>query len=227
MDDVEEGRPRRQVRALGETLVVGLTGSIGMGKSTVSGWLRDFGASVYDADTTVHRLYAAGGAAVEPVRQLFGDGVLGPEGGIDRQALGKHVIGPENGENMQRLEAVVFPLVDEACSSAIANANETGEPVLFLDIPLLMEREGEYACDLVVVVSCPAEVQRERVLARPGMSEAKFEGILARQVPDKAKRARADEVVDTGVAMEVTRAAIEALVTSYRNQIAEERRSLG
>lgn len=216
--------PRRADRRPGQTMVLGLTGSIGMGKSTVSKWFQELGVPVDDADAVVHRLYGAGGAAVAPIKELFGETVLGEDGGVSRVALTKFVVGEANTQNLKKLEAIVFPLVDVARDEFIQAAARRGEPLVVLDIPLLFERGSEGLCDGVAVASAPAERQRERVLGRPGMTEAKFEAILAKQVPDAVKRAKADHVLDTGAPLAETRASVEALVSEYRRRVGAERR---
>eukprot|EP00418_Pyrodinium_bahamense_P068957 CAMPEP_0179080572 /NCGR_PEP_ID=MMETSP0796-20121207/36220_1 /TAXON_ID=73915 /ORGANISM="Pyrodinium bahamense, Strain pbaha01" /LENGTH=253 /DNA_ID=CAMNT_0020777929 /DNA_START=49 /DNA_END=810 /DNA_ORIENTATION=- len=215
--------PRRSKRRSGQTLVVGLTGSIGMGKSTVSKWFQELGVPVDDADAVVHRLYASGGAAVAPIKNLFGSEVIDEDGGISRPALSKFVVGPENAVNMSKVEGIVFPLVDAARDEFINAATKRGEPLVILDIPLLFERGSQKHCDKVVVVSASAEQQRDRVMARPGMVEAKFNAILAKQTPDVEKRAKADEVIDTGTTPEATRASVVRFVTKCRQQVSSER----
>eukprot|EP00958_Prasinococcus_capsulatus_P021248 scaffold2871_cov381-Prasinococcus_capsulatus_cf.AAC.17 len=148
-------------------LLVGLTGSIGMGKSTVSGMLADLGVPVYDADATVHRLYAPGGAACKPVSEAF-EGVLDSEGGIDRKALSTHVVGVGKEASMKKLEALVHPLVKRERDVFLEECSRQGDTVVVLDIPLLYETGAESEVDYVLVVSAPEDVQRERVLRRPG-----------------------------------------------------------
>jgi len=196
-----------------------------MGKSTVSKWFQELGVPVDDADAVVHKLYAAGGGAVAPVRELFGAEVIGDDGGISRPLLSKFVVGEANAANLNKLESVVFPLVDAAREAFVQGASDKGEPLVVLDIPLLFERSSEKLCDVVLVVSAPANLQRERVLARAGMTEAKFIGILNRQVPDAEKRTRADHVLDTGAAPEDTRAAVVAFVDDCRQRVLAERRT--
>jgi len=208
-------------------MIIGLTGSIGMGKSTVSNWLKEMGIPVDDADAVVHKLYAPGGAAVEPVRQLFGDKVIDSNGGINRAALSPLVVGDANAANMKNLEAVVFPLVDAARDAFISGATKRGEHLAVLDIPLLFERGHERFCDKVAVVSAPAQMQRERVLSRANMSEAKFEGILAKQVPDATKRDKADMVFDTGLSKEATKWQVEAFMQRCKNEVAAEKEIAG
>eukprot|EP00913_Durusdinium_trenchii_P012246 g11499.t1 len=189
--DTPEKTARRR-RSLGDTLVVGLTGSIGMGKSTVSKWLQEMQIPLDDADATVHRLYAPGGEAVLPLKEAFGSQVLNEEpfGGIDRGALSKLVVGEANSERLKQLEAIVHPLVEASRDRFIHDAQRRGELLCVLDIPLLFEKQLEKHCDLVVVVSAPAEQQRRRVLARPEMTPEKFTAILAKQAdsPDSPRK---------------------------------------
>lgn len=186
--------------------ILGLTGSIGMGKSAVAAMLRGLGVPVFDADAAVHELQGPGGACIEPIERAF-PGTTGPDG-VDRQKLGAAVFG--NPEKLKLLEAIVHPEVAEMRRAFLAdNANA---PLIVFDIPLLYEKTGQHGLDAVLVVSAPAAMQRERVLARPGMTPEKFEKILALQVPDAEKRARADHVIDTGVSLAETRHAVQALV---------------
>jgi dephospho-CoA kinase len=173
------------------TFVLGLTGSIGMGKSATTALFRRAGAPVHDADATVHALYA--GEAAPLIEAAFPGATR--DGVVDRAALGPMVIGKP--EAMARLEAIVHPLVTAERERFLARARASGASIAVLDIPLLFETGGERFCDAVCVVTAPAEVQRERVLARPGMTEEKLAGILARQMPDAEKRARAHFLVDT------------------------------
>ena len=189
-------------------LVVGLTGGIGMGKSTVADMFRRAGVPVHDADASVHALYAKGGAAVEPVGEAFAGTVR--EGAVDRAALSEAVIGSP--ERMARLEAIVHPLVRAEEERFLADARERGDPFVVLDIPLLFETEADARVDTIVVVSAPEAVRRARVLARPGMSAGKLDAIVARQVPDRDKRERAHHIIDTGVGLEETERAVRGLV---------------
>ena len=175
-------------------IVVGLTGSIGMGKSNAAGALRTLGVPVHDADGEVHRLLGPGGGAVKAVAAAF-PGVLAGNR-IDRKALGDRVFGDTAA--LRRLEAILHPLVRRSSRRFQAAAARRGVKLAVLDIPLLYESRGEKTVDAVIVVSAPALVQRQRVLARPDMTEAKFRAILTRQVPDLQKRRRADFVVATG-----------------------------
>ncbi len=195
-------------------IIVGLTGSIGMGKSTTSTMFEAEGIPVYDADAAVHALYAKGGAAVAPVEEAFPGVVV--DGAIDRAKLSALVVG--NPEALKRLEAVVHPLVGESRKVFFQAVAEANAPLVILDIPLLFETGGERNVAAVIVVSAPEEVQRERVMARPDMTAEKLDAILARQLPDAEKRARADIVIDTSKGLdsagEQVRAAIAKLLAS-------------
>ncbi|HYG48035.1 MAG TPA: dephospho-CoA kinase [Allosphingosinicella sp.] len=187
-------------------IVLGLTGSIGMGKSTVAKMFADQGVPVFDADSAVHRLQGPEGALVEEIEAHF-PGTTGPEG-VNRGALAERVLGEP--EALRRLEALVHPAVAREREDFLA-ANASA-PVVVLDIPLLFEAGGSEKVDRIAVVSAPAEVQRERVLARPGMTQEKFERILARQLPDPEKRARADFVIPTGGSRDETRRAVRRIL---------------
>ena len=186
--------------------VLGLTGSIGMGKSAVAAMFRGLGVPVFDADAAVHELQGPGGACVATIERAF-PGTTGA-GGVDRQKLGAAVFG--NVQALKRLEAIVHPEVAELRRTFLADNADA--PLIVFDIPLLFEKTGHHGLDAVVVVSAPAAMQRERVLARPGMTSEKFEQILKLQVPDAEKRARADHVIDTGVSLAETRHAVQRLV---------------
>lgn len=193
-------------------ILLGLTGSIGMGKTTTARLFVDAGVPVHSADDAVHALYAKGGAAVVPVEAAF-PGVI-RDGAIDRQQLSARVTG--DAAAMKRLEAIVHPLVEADRRGFLAAAEARGADVVVFDIPLLFETGAEALLDAVAVVSAPPEVQRERVLARPGMTEATFEALLARQTPDAEKRARADFVIDTGRGIEAARDQVRALLATVR-----------
>lgn len=192
--------------------VLGLTGSIGMGKSAVAGMLRELGVPVFDADAEVHDLQGPDGALLPAIEAAF-PGTTGPEG-VRRKALGARVFGDP--EALARLEAIVHPAV--AARRAAFLSAHAGEPLVVFDIPLLFEKARAPEIDAVAVVSAPAEVQRARVLARPGMTADMFAQILARQLPDADKRARADHVIDTGVPLAHTQAAVRALVEAIREK---------
>ena len=195
---------------MSKPFILGLTGSIGMGKSAVAAMLRELGVPVFDADAAVHELQGPNGACLAPIEQAF-PGTTGPDG-VDRQKLGSAVFGDP--AKLKLLEAIVHPEVAEMRSAFLADTAEA--PLIVFDIPLLFERTGRHRLDAVAVVSAPAVMQRERVLSRPGMSVEKFEKILALQVPDADKRARADFVIDTGVPLARTRAQVAALVAHLR-----------
>jgi len=189
-------------------IVLGLTGSIGMGKSTTTAMFADAGALVWNADEAVHRLYAEGGAAVRPVGEAFPGVVV--DGAVDRTRLAA-ALGRDE-QAFRRLEAIVHPLVIAHRLEDLAAAEVRGVRLAVLDIPLLFETGGDAAVDAVVVVTAPAEVQAARVLSRPGMTRERFEAILARQTPDAEKRRRADFVVDTGEGLEAARARVNEIV---------------
>ncbi|MCF3933976.1 dephospho-CoA kinase [Acuticoccus sp. M5D2P5] len=174
-------------------IIVGLTGSIGMGKSTTAGLFAAEGDAVYNADAAVHRLYQ--GRAVDPVGAAFPGVVI--DGVVDRKALGAAVLG--DAEALARLEAIVHPLVHEEEAAFLARAREDGRRIAILDIPLLFETGRDQEVDAVIVASAPADIQRARVLERQGMTEEKFSAILAKQMPDAEKRRRAHFIIDTGV----------------------------
>jgi dephospho-CoA kinase len=193
-------------------LIIGLTGSIGMGKSTTAAMFRDFGVPVYDADASVHAIYAPGGAAIGPVGDAF-PGVI-VDGAVDRARLSAMVVGDQ--EKIKALEAIVHPLLRDAQLKFIQQHLENAAPFIVLDIPLLFETGGDKRVDKVVVVSAPADVQRARVLARHDMTEAKLDAILARQLPDAEKRVRADFVIDTGSGLDAARDQVKALLDKLR-----------
>ena len=179
--------------------ILGLTGSVGMGKSATAKMFADEGVPVHDADATVHALYE--GEAVPLIEAAFPGTTA--SGKVDRGKLGERVLG--HPEEIKRLERIVHPLVARVRDDFLAKAERGGAKIALLDIPLLYETGGETRCDAVVVVSAPAEVQRERVLARPGMTDAKLAAILTKQMPDADKRARADFVVDTSRGFDAAR----------------------
>ncbi|WP_420394278.1 dephospho-CoA kinase [Acuticoccus sp.] len=191
--------------------VVGLTGSIGMGKSTTAALFRTAGDPVYDADAAVHRLYAVGGAAVEPVGDAFPGVVVC--GAVDRARLGERVV--SDAEAMARLEAIVHPLVRLEQDAFLAAAREARARLAILDIPLLFETGRDRAVDAVVVVSAPADVQHARVLARSGMTEERLAAILAKQAPDAEKRARAHCVIDTSRGVDDAARQVEAVRRAF------------
>jgi dephospho-CoA kinase len=199
-------------------VIVGLTGSIGMGKSTAAKMLRSMGVPVYDADAAVHRLQAPGGLALPPIEAAF-PGVV-KNGVLDRQALGARVFGDK--QALRRLEAIVHPLVQQQQRAFVKRAARRGEKIVVLDIPLLFEGMGERRVDGVLVVSAPAFLQRQRVMARPGMTAEKLAGILRQQVPDAIKRRKATVVIPTGLGLAPTRAALAKAVGSLRKKRGHE-----
>jgi dephospho-CoA kinase len=191
-------------------ITVGLTGSIGMGKSTTAEMFKAEGVPVYDADAEVHRLYAKGGAAVPLVEAAF-PGVV-KDGAVDRAALSARVLGDPAA--LKALEEIVHPLVGASRAGFFEEARRAGAKMVILDIPLLFETGGETRVDKVVVVSASADVQRQRVLQRPGMTQEKFAAILARQTPDEDKRARADFVIDTGKGLDAAREQVRQVIAA-------------
>ena len=185
---------------------IALTGSIGMGKSTVAQMFERLGVPVFDADAEVRRLQGPGGALVARIGELFPGTVQG--GQLDRERLAAIVL--EDPDKLAKLERLVHPAVEQAREEFLAK--HSGAPALLFEIPLLFETGGEAAFDKVVVVSAPPEVQRERVLARPGMTAGKLDSILARQMPDPEKRRRADFVVDTGTDLSTTNAQVREIL---------------
>jgi dephospho-CoA kinase len=192
---------------------LGLTGSIGMGKSTVAKMFADEGVPVFDADAAVHRLQGPEGELVATIESNF-PGTTGREG-VDRTALAERVLGAP--EALRRLEALIHPAVAREREAFLAGNSSAA--VVLLDIPLLFETGGSDKVDKIAVVSAPAGVQRDRVLARPGMTPEKFERILARQVPDSEKRARADFVIDTGGSLDATRRAVRRILACLTGSV--------
>ncbi len=187
-------------------IIVGLTGSIGMGKSTAAKMFEQAGVPVYDADETVHRLYA--GRASPLIEQAFPGTVV--DGIVDRKKLAQAVL--NDSQAMKKLEAIVHPLVHEEESNFLEQAKFDREPMVVLDIPLLFEAGGKDRVDRIVVVSAPADVQRQRVLAREGMTVEKFESILSRQMSDHEKRAKADFIIDSNVSFEAMQEQIDLII---------------
>jgi dephospho-CoA kinase len=187
-------------------IVLGLTGSIGMGKSTAAGFFAECGVPVHNADAVVHRLYA--GEATAAVEAAFPGTTR--DGAVDRTRLAERVLGDPLA--LKRLEAIVHPLVRRDEEKFLAAAEAAGADVAVLDIPLLFESGGDRRCDAIVVVSAPAEMQRKRVMSRPSMTEEKFTHLLAQQVPDAEKRRRADFVVDSSKDFDSTRTQVRAIL---------------
>lgn len=191
-------------------IIIGLTGSIGMGKTTTARMFAEAGLAVNDADAVVHDLYRS--EAVEPIGKAFPGSVA--DGNVDRQELSRQLA--EYPERFKDLEAIVHPLVRQRELQFIQARRAAGDDMIVLDIPLLFEVGGENRVDVVVVVTCDPQVQRARVLARPGMTVEKFEMILARQVPDQVKRQKADFLIDTGEGMDAARARVDEIIAVLR-----------
>ena len=192
--------------------ILGLTGSIAMGKSTTAQMFAAAGVPVYDADAAVHALYAPGGPAAGPLEAAF-PGVT-RDGAVDRPALSARVLGDP--EALRRLEAIVHPMLQRGRTDFIRDAVVGGADVVVIDVPLLFETGGDRMMHAVVVVSAPEAVQRERVLARPDMTAEKLDAILARQTPDAEKRARADFVIDTSEGLEAARRQVAEVLSTVR-----------
>lgn len=195
-------------------LLIGLTGSIGMGKSETAKMFAAEGIPVYDADAEVHKLYQKGGAAVAPIAELFPNAIR--DGAVDRALLSKEVIGKP--DQLKKLESIVHPLVGGANRAFLENAAKAGAKMVLLDIPLLFETGGRERVDVIVVVSAPFELQRERVLARPDMTEEKFMDIFAKQVPDEKKRAEADFVIETDKGLDHARARVKEVIAALQGR---------
>jgi len=193
--------------------IIGLTGSIGMGKSTVAAMFARAGVPVFDADAEVRAMQGPGGELNAAIEAAF-PGSTGPEG-VDREALGRIVFADP--EKLAALEAIVHPAVGERRARFLAEHAAT--PLIVFDIPLLFERGGHASVDVIVVVSAPADIQRERVLARPGMNAEKFEHILALQTPDAEKQQRADHVIETGTALSATQQQVERLIKTLLHDV--------
>ena len=193
-------------------IILGLTGSIGMGKSTTARMFADAGVPVHDSDEAVHRLYSSTAAPL--VEAAFTGTVR--DGTVDRTELAGRVLG--NPEALARLEAIVHPLVRADADAFVTRHRTAGAPLIVLDIPLLFETGGRSRVDKVAVVTADPATQRSRVLERPGMSEAKFAAILAKQVPDGLKRRQADYVIDTGLGMDSARKAVGAIIAELSGE---------
>jgi dephospho-CoA kinase len=196
-------------------IVLGLTGSIGMGKSTAATMLRRLGVPLFDADAVVHRLLAPSGAAVSAVSAAF-PGVAKGDGGIDRALLGQRVF--TDPAALRRLEAILHPMVAAEERRFLARSRARRESLAVLDIPLLFETGAERGCDYVLVVSAPALVQRQRVMRRPGMTEIRLNAILRKQMPDYRKRQRADFMVPSGAGHGLTLRRLKSIVRLLRKR---------
>lgn len=194
--------------------LIGLTGSIGMGKSATAALFQEAGVPVYDADAAVHALYEKGGAAVAPIGALVPEAII--DGAVDRAILGQHVL--KDADKLKALEAIVHPLAGQSQFDFLTRALADKAPVVLLDIPLLFETGGEAFVDCVVVVSAPFELQKQRVLARDGMSEERFLDILAKQVPDEDKRAKAAFIVDSSISLADARTQVHAILEAIKGR---------
>ncbi len=193
-------------------IVIGLTGSIGMGKSTTAAMFTEEGIPVYDADAAVHALYAKGGAAVEPIGALVPGAII--DGAVDREVLRQAVF--QDDTLLPKIEEAVHPLLKNSRRDFFSDNLDA--PIVLLDIPLLFETGGEKSVHKVVVVTAPPEVQRARVLAREDMTEERFEAILAKQLPDAEKRERADFVIDTSAGLDAARMSVGIVVSMVRKE---------
>ena len=184
-------------------IIVGLTGSVASGKSTVAGWMREMGIAVHDADAAVHSLLAANGQAVAEIIATFGPDIGASDGGIDRKKLGGHVFA--NPADRKKLESILHPLVRQHRDQFLQDQQRLGSQIVVLDVPLLYETGGDGLCDYVIVVYAGEETIRHRALSRPGMTAEKLSGILATQMPASEKCQRADFVLDTDLDPDITR----------------------
>ena len=191
-------------------IIIGLTGSVASGKSTVAGWLAERGIAVHDADAAVHSLLAAGGAAVPDIIARFGTSVLADDGGIDRKKLGNHVF--EHPQDRKILESILHPMVRQHRDQFLVDHRRLGSKIVVLDVPLLFETGGDALCDYVIVVHAGEDTIRRRALARPGMTENKLAGILKTQMPASEKCQRADFVLDTDLLPDVTQQHLYSLL---------------
>ncbi len=191
-------------------IVLGLTGSIAMGKSTTAQMFREAGVPVWDADAAVHQAYGQGGAAVAPIGALIPTAVV--DGALDREVMRKAIA--TDPQLLPRIEAIVHPIVAADRGRFIADA---GADIIVLDIPLLFEVGADTLCDAVVVVTAPEQVQRERALARPGMTADRLDAMLAKQMPDAEKRGRADHLIDTSLGLDAAKASVTAILEEIAN----------
>lgn len=204
-------------------ILVGLTGSIGMGKTTTANMFKKLGAAVFDADGAVHKLYDRGGAAVALIRAVFPDAVK--NGAVDRQVLSRHM--HEDPLNLEVLESFVHPMVSNLRKQAIKAAKAKNKDVFIIDIPLLFETNQQEKFDKIIVVSARPDIQKSRVLKRPEMTPQKYEFILGRQVPDNAKRENADYVITTNDGLEHTMEQVKTVMQDLRMEAAVKEKSNG
>ena len=201
-------------------IVIGLTGGIATGKSTTAKMIMDRGIPLHDADATVHKLMAAGGLATGPVANLFGADMLTAGGAVDRRRLGRVVFADT--ALRKQLEAVIHPLVAADRDAFLEEQRLAGAPVVVLDIPLLFETGAEALCDFVILCSAPDEVQRQRAMARDGMTKARLDAILASQMPLAEKRARADAEIDTGLGLDKAGAMLDSILEGPVRDLRQE-----
>ncbi len=188
--------------------IIGLTGSIGMGKSTTAGMFADLGCPVFDADAAVHKMYKKGGRAVPLIRAVFPDAIK--DDAVNRERLGEYM--RADPLNLKTLESFIHPWVGEMRAAFLKNASDSGAKAVVFDIPLLFETGGDKHVDATIVVSAPKDIQRERVLSRPKMTEALFEMILSKQMPDAEKRKRADYVISTADGLAEARKLVKSVL---------------
>lgn len=193
-------------------IIIGLTGSIGMGKTTTAHMFRELGCPVFDADAVVHNLYSVGGRAVPLIRAVFPDAVK--DGSVLRSILGQHM--RRDPLNLQVLESFIHPMVAEERGVFLKTARENNNSIVVFDVPLLFETGGDKNVDIVVVVTAPADIQKKRVLSREGMSEVLFEKLLSRQMPDTQKRLRADHLIYTDKGLDFAREQVQKIVTTIQ-----------
>ena len=193
-------------------IIIGLTGSIGMGKTTTAQMFRELGCPVFDADAAVHNLYSLGGRAVPLIKAVFPDAVK--DGAVDRAVLGKHM--QKDPLNLQVLESFIHPMVAEDRGAFLQRAKDNNNSLVVFDVPLLFETGGDKTVDVIVVVTAPAEVQRQRVLSRPGMSEDLFEKLLSRQMPDEEKRIHANYLIYTDKGLDFAREQVQKIITDIQ-----------
>ena len=184
-------------------IVIGLTGSVASGKSTVADWIRETGIAVHDADAVVHRLLAANGQALSDIKAKFGPDMVAPDGSVDRKKLGGHVFATP--ADRKKLESILHPLVRQHRDQFLQDQRALGRQIVVLDVPLLFETGGDTSCDYVIVVYAAEDTIRQRALSRPGMTEEKLASILAAQMPASEKCQRADFVLNTNLDLESTR----------------------
>lgn len=194
--------------------ILGLTGSIGMGKTTTAGMFKDFGCPVFDADAAVHALYDKGGEAVPLIKAVFPDAVK--DGKVDRKILGVHM--REDPLNLQVLESFIHPMVGTRRQNFLEEAGRDKADIVVFDVPLLFETGGDKHVDAVVVISAPASVQKERVMARPGMTVDLFNMIMSRQMPDAQKREKADFIIMTDQGLDAAREQVQSVLQDIRNK---------